>query len=79
MFFKGIISRFGRSYDVIACTKRAVLESSLPTLQGVAVLVTSVLSNFICDACNLTDQGHIVDAANAESRYITVSFPWASP
>lgn len=45
-----------------------MLESSLPSLQGVAVLVTSVLSNFICDACALTDQNHLVDAANAELR-----------
>lgn len=68
-----MVSRSGRQYSVIPCTKRAVFESSLPALQGVSLVVTSVLSNFICDAC--TDPSHIVDAANAElQRHVTSLF-----
>ena len=48
---QGSLSVHGRAYSVIDCTKRAVFESTLPTLTGVNVLVTSVLSNFISDAC----------------------------
>jgi hypothetical protein len=68
-----VVSRSGRHYSVIPCTKRTVFESSLPALQGVSLVVTSVLSNFICDAC--TDPSHLVDAANAElQRHVTSLF-----
>ncbi len=40
---------------MISCTKRAVFNSSLHTLNDVRVLITSVLSNFICDACTGDD------------------------
>lgn len=52
-------------YDVIQCTKRAVFDSTLPGLTNVSLLVTSVLSNFICDA-GLQNPDQILDAANIE-------------
>ena len=65
LFLQGIVSRLGRSYKVIPCTKRGVFESTLPTLADAPIIVTSVLSNFICDA-GLTSPDRLLDAANAE-------------
>lgn len=50
---------------MIPCTKRAILESTLPNLTNVSTIVTSVLSNFICDAGSLA-LDRIIDVANAE-------------
>ena len=60
------VSRYGRSYQVISCTKRAVFDSSLPSLSGVSILVTSVLSNFLQDACEAVDSSRLMEAANSE-------------
>ena len=64
-FSQGTISNVGRTYSVINCTKSSVFVSTLPTLSDVSILVTSVLANFICDAC-VTD-----DLTGAAHREIT--------
>ena len=51
---------------MVSCTKKAVFDSNLSRLDGVAILVTSVLSNFLCDACTAADQSRLVEVANAE-------------
>ena len=51
MLPQGSLSTVGRTYTLINCTKKAVFDSTLPTLSDVRILVTSVLSNFINDAC----------------------------
>jgi len=48
---QGQFSTYGRKYELINCTKRAVFDSTITTLTGVDILVTSVLSNFISDRC----------------------------
>ncbi len=58
----------------MSCTKRAVFESTLPTLSSVKLLATSVLSNFICDACtgdDLSVRSHreITDHVETLHRY----------
>jgi len=65
LFSQGLLSRLGRTYVMIPCTKRSILESTLPNLTNVSVIVTSVLSNFICDAGSLA-LDRIIDAANTE-------------
>ena len=62
---QGIVSGLGRSYEIISCTKRAVFDSTLPTLSGASLIVTSVLSNFICDAGSRSPD-RILDVSNAE-------------
>ncbi len=47
---QGLISSFGRSYELIPCTKRGLFDSTLATITGADVIVASVLSNFICDS-----------------------------
>ena len=51
---------------MISCTKRAVFESSLSRLDGVSILVTSVLSNFLSEACTAADPSRLVEVANSE-------------
>jgi len=51
---------------VIQCTKKALFTSTLPTLTGINILVTSVLSNFISDGCMNED-----DFTSAANREIT--------
>lgn len=65
-FLQGAVSSLGRSYEVVHCTRRAVFESSLPLLNDAKLIVTSVLSNFLCDACGSADPSQLVEAANAE-------------
>lgn len=60
------VSQYGRVYQVIPCTKRAVLDASLPTLSNPSLIVSSVLSNFLCDACSAVDLSQLVEAANSE-------------
>ncbi len=62
---QGVVSRLGRNYELIPCTKRAVFESTLPTLGDAGIIVTSVLANFICDAGLLSPE-RILDQSNAE-------------
>ncbi len=66
LLLQGIVSQSGREYRVIPCTHRAVFDSSLPTLTGAATVVTSVLSNFLCDSCLVVDPGRLLDVANTE-------------
>ena len=63
--FQGPVSSLGRAYDVVSCTKLAVFDSSLALLSNVSILVTSVLSNFLCGACDAVDPDQLVEAANA--------------
>jgi hypothetical protein len=65
VIFQGITSRLGRQYEMIACTNRAVFESTLPSLSGASLIVTSVLSNFLCDA-GASAPDRILDVANSE-------------
>ena len=72
------MSAVGRTYTLVNCTKRAVFDSTLPTLSDVSILVTSVLSNFISDACvgnNFTRDAHreITDHVEALHRYSLTS------
>ena len=42
-----------------------MFNSSLALLTDVSILVTSVLSNFLCGACDAVDPDQLVEAANA--------------
>jgi len=75
------LSRYGRSYELIHCTKKVVFESTLPSLSSASIIVTSVLANFICDAAALSPD-RILDMANAElSSHVQtlVNFSMAHP
>jgi hypothetical protein len=61
---QGSLSTHGHIYQVINCTKKAVFTSTLTQLTNVNVLVTAVLSNFICDAC--LAGGDLAALANSE-------------
>lgn len=41
----------GKNFTLVRCTKKAVLDASLLTLQSAGLVVTSVLENFISEAC----------------------------
>jgi len=41
----------GRNFTVVRCTKKAVFDSTLTTLTSAGLVVTSVLENFIAEAC----------------------------
>ena len=43
-----------------------MFESSLLRIDGASIIVTSVLSNFLCKACTASDPAHLVEVANAE-------------
>ncbi len=45
------MSNCGRTYEVINCTRKVVFNSSLRTIPIPKILVSSVLANFLCDAC----------------------------
>jgi len=62
-FYQGNLSTNDRTYEVIGCTRKAVFTSSLATMPVPKVLISSVLANFICDACTGDD---IVTTANRE-------------
>ncbi len=50
---------------MIPCTQRVVFESTLPNLTPARLIVTSVLSNFLCDVGSQT-LDRILDVANSE-------------
>ncbi len=43
-----------------------MFEASLPTLVNPSIIVSSVLANFLCDACSAVDVSQLIDAANTE-------------
>ena len=43
-----------------------MFDSGLSSLSGVSILVTSVLSNFLQDACEAVDSAQLLEAANSE-------------
>ena len=49
---------------MVNCTKEAVLSSGLATRPGLSVVVTAVLSNFICDAGRAADQSELLESIN---------------
>jgi len=68
-FFQNIVSPGGRVYEVIPCTKRAIFETTLSSpgsLPDASLIITSVLSNFICDACSTVAPERLLDVANLE-------------
>ncbi len=75
------MTRFGRSYELIHCTKKAIFKSTLPTLTDASLIVTSVLANFKCDAGSLSPD-RLLDLSNTElaSHVQTlISFSLANP
>ncbi len=50
-----MVSEYGRSYEVKKCTKKSLFDVGLVALANPSIVVTSVLSNFLCDAGGLVD------------------------
>lgn len=72
MKFQGLVSRLGRTYEVIPCTQKTVIDSTLPSLTSASLIVTSVLANFICDA-GVLNPDRLLDAANSViSKHISL-------
>jgi hypothetical protein len=63
---QGPPSACNRTYEVINCTRKTVFTSSLNTISVPKILISSVLANFLCDACQSAD-----DALTAGNGVIT--------
>jgi len=69
----------GKNFQLVRCTKKAVLDSSLVSLPAASLIVTSVLENFITDACTgVSDNevqlfAHQQITAHVESLFALVS------
>ena len=63
---QGVVSAYARPYEVVKCTTRSALTSGLATRPDISLIVTSVLSNFLCDAGKKADPNGILEALNEE-------------
>ncbi len=67
-YFQGVVSQYGRTYEIVHCTKEAIfvtgLASRLPSSRA-SILVSSVLANFLCDAGSAVDPSGLLDALTA--------------
>jgi len=68
-FYPSCREAVGIDLDLIQCTRKTVFDSHLSTLGSLApgsVLITSVLSNFITEACQGLSDGGITLFANQQ-------------